>query len=91
METKQCKMCEYYIQHYGLGKKRLFRLHCGHCTLQRAKRKLPDAQACQNFIPGEADEEAFASKEYLSKELLKYVLEMELLPEIDDYTKQGNP
>ena len=52
---------------------------------------MPDAQACQNFIPGEADEEAFASKEYLSKELLKYVLEMELLPEIDDYTKQGNP
>ena len=24
METKQCKMCEYYIQHYGLGKKDCF-------------------------------------------------------------------
>ena len=90
METNRCKMCANYIQHYGLGKNRLFRIHCGHCTLGTAKRKLPDAPACQNFTPGEADEDAFATREYLSKKLLQYVLEMELLPEIVDYPKKRN-
>lgn len=50
----------------------------------RAKQKLPDAKACENFIPGSAQENAFASKEYLSKELLQYMLSLELLPEIED-------
>ena len=84
METKSCKMCTHYIQHYGLGKNKLFRIHCGHCTFGKAKRKLPDAPACQNFTPGEPDEEAFANKEFLTKALLKRVLEMELLPQIDE-------
>ena len=84
METKQCKMCQYYIQHYGLKAGRLFRIHCGHCVVGRAKRKLPDAQTCLLFIQGKADEEDFVNKDYLSKELLKYILEMELLPQIED-------
>ena len=84
METKQCKMCQYYIQHYGLGNGKLFRVYCGHCVRGGAKRKKPDSHACEYFAPGEADEKAFATKEYLSKKLLQYVLEMELLPQIEE-------
>ena len=84
MQTRQCKDCQYYIQHYGLGKDRLYQLHCGHCTWDRVKRKQPDAQGCENFAPGTPDADAFATKEYLSKELLHYVLQLELLPDIEE-------
>ncbi len=84
MVERQCRECQHYLQHYTLDKRKIFRVHCGHCTLDRPKRKLPDAKACNNFIPGTAQEDAFASKEYLSKELLQYVLSLELLPEIED-------
>ena len=39
---------------------------------------------CENYIYSPGYENAFASKEYLSKELLRYVLSLELLPEIED-------
>lgn len=86
METKQCKMCAHFFQHYGMGEKRLFRLYCGHCKQGRIKHKKPDAPACTFFIRGERNEDAYASKEYLTKKLLEYVLEMELLPPIDEKT-----
>lgn len=84
MDEKKCKNCQHYMQHLALNKRRLFRVYCGHCTIRKHKRKHPDAKACENYIPGASPEEAFASKEYLSKELLQYVLSLELLPEIDE-------
>ena len=36
-----------------------------------------------HYIAGSAPEEAFATKEYLSKELLQYILSLDLLPEIE--------
>ena len=84
MNENQCKSCQHYLQHYTLDKRRIFRVYCGHCTLGKPKRKLPDAKACNDFIPGTAQEDDFVSKEYLSKELLKYVLSLELLPEVED-------
>jgi hypothetical protein len=84
MNEQQCKTCQYYLQHYTLDKRKIFRVYCGHCTFQRARRKRPDAKACENYIPGTAREEAFVTKEYLSRELLAYMLELELLPEIGD-------
>lgn len=84
MIERQCKECQYYLQHYTLDKRKIFRVYCGHCTLDRPKQKLPDAKACNDFIPGAAQENAFASKEYLSKELLQYVLSLEQLPEVKD-------
>ena len=84
MINHHCKECLYYLQHYTLNKRKIFSVHCGHCTLDRAKRKKPDARACANFVPGPCDQDAFATKEFLSKELLKYVLSLELLPEIED-------
>ena len=84
MSENQCKSCQYYLQHYTLGKRKIFRVYCGHCTFKRARRKLPDAKACENYIPRPAQEDAFVSKEYLSKELLEYMLSLELLPEVEE-------
>ena len=82
MQENQCKDCENYLQHYALNKRKLYRVYCGHCTCFPAKRKRPDAAACELFHPGTPDTDAFASKEYLSKELLQYLLQLELLPPI---------
>lgn len=76
--------CQHYLQHFALNKRRIFRVNCGHCTFGRPKRKLPDTNACENYICGPVPEDAFASKEYLSKELLQYVLSLDLLPEIEE-------
>ena len=84
MDDKQCQKCKYYLRHYTLDKRKIFRVYCGHCTYPRPRTKKPDAKACENFIPGTASEDAFASKEYLSKELLQYLLNLEMLPEIED-------
>lgn len=84
MDENQCKNCQHFVQHLALNKRRLFRVHCGHCTFGKAKRKQPDSKGCENYIPGSSPEEAFATKEYLSKELLQYMLQLELLPEIEE-------
>lgn len=84
MAGKECSNCRYFLQHYTLDKRKIFRVHCGHCTMDsRARRKQPSSKACVKYIPGPPPEDAFASKEYLSKALLHYVLNLELLPEIE--------
>lgn len=85
MSQEKCSACRYFLQHYGLRGKHLFRLCCGHCTFSKFKQKRPCAKACENFAPGN-DLDAFVTKEYLSKELLQYVLHLPLLPEIEEYT-----
>ena len=82
MKTSGCSNCAHYQQHYTLDKPHLFRVYCGHCTFPKAKRKLPDSNVCEHFVPADSDENAFATKEYLSKELLQYLLSLEILPEI---------
>ena len=82
MEQATCESCVHFHQHYALDQKHIFRVYCGHCVLAKAARKRPDTKACENYKPGEPDEAAFASKEYLSKELLQYMMKLELLPEI---------
>jgi len=82
MQTKQCKNCTHFWQHYALSNRRIFRVYCGHCTFTKPKRKRPDHAACEHFEPAPSDEAAFVNKEYLSKELLQYLLQLELLPPI---------
>ncbi len=84
MEEQRCADCHYYLQHYTLDNKRIFRVFCGHCTLYPAKRKRPDTKSCEHFVPGSPQKDAFATKEYLSKELLQYLLHLELLPTIEE-------
>lgn len=84
MRQKTCNTCLYYLQHYALDQRKIFRVYCGHCTYQRPKRKRPDTKACENYTLAEPDENAFASKEYLSKALLEYMFNLDILPEIYD-------
>ena len=84
MNNQCCANCHYYLQHYTIDTRKIFRVYCGHCTFSQPKRKKPDAKVCENFTPGTAQEDAFVSKEYLSKELLQYLLTLELLPQIQD-------
>ena len=82
MKTNSCNTCAYYLQHYTLNQKDIFKVDCGHCTYGRPKRKRPDAKICDHFSPRAEGEEPFVRKEYLSKALLDYVLKLDLLPEI---------
>jgi len=84
LSEKSCYNCQYFLQHFTLTKSKLIRVYCGHCTFGQVRRKKPDAKACENYLPGSPPENTFATKEYLSRELLQYVLKLELLPEIDE-------
>lgn len=84
MKERICKNCKHFRQHYGLDERRLFRVYCGHCVLSRMKKKRPDTPGCEHFEQGSEPSDAFVTKAYLSRELLRYVLNMELLPEIGD-------
>lgn len=83
MSENQCKNCQFFLQHFTLDRRKIFRVYCGHCTFSCPKHKRPDAKACKNFIPDLPQENAFVSKEYLSKELLQYMISLELIPEIE--------
>ena len=82
MDKKYCGSCEYFHQHYILNGRGIVRVYCGHCTYQRIRTRRPDRDACDHYVPAPPDEDAFATREYLSKELLRYVLKLEPLPEI---------
>lgn len=88
MKGQQCRCCKHYLQHYVITAGRLMAVYCGHCTLRSAKRKKPDVPACSEFLLGNNPTEMFATKEYLTKELLQHILKMELLPEITMSDKQ---
>ena len=79
-----CKTCTYFYQHYTFAEKKIVRVFCGHCVFQKPKNKRPSSKACQHYVQAESREQAFVSKEYLSKALLDYLLNLELLPEICD-------
>ena len=84
MDNPCCNTCVYYRQHYTFDQRKIFRVYCGHCTYQMAKRKRPDSKICEHYLRSEATESSFATKEYLSKALLEYMLKLELLPPIYD-------
>ena len=83
MEDNICKNCEYFRQHYSLDSKKIFRVFCGHCVFGRPKTKRP-FNSCENFILKVSKEDAFVSKEYLSKELLRYMMDLELFPGVEE-------
>lgn len=84
MDRTTCNSCAYYCRHYVFNQRKIFRVNCGHCTYSKPKTKRPAAKICENYTLSDPDEKAFATKEYLSKVLLEYVLKLELLPEIHD-------
>lgn len=84
MNQNTCNTCTHYRQHYTFDQRKIFRVYCGHCTYQKVKTKRPDSKACENYMHSDPSEKTFVTKEYLSKALLEYMLELELLPEIQD-------
>ncbi len=84
MNQITCNSCLYLKQHSVFDQRMILRVYCGHCTYSRAKTKRPDSKVCENYVYTSPDEDAFASKEYLSKKLLEYILNLELLPVIHD-------
>ena len=84
MDEKICQNCKHFYQHYTLDEKKILRVYCGHCGFRKVIRKRPDTCACEYFAQVESKEKAFVSKEYLSKELLRHLLQMDLLPEIGE-------
>ena len=84
MNQISCNSCQYYKQHYVLDQRMILRVHCGHGTFSRIKTKKPDSKTCEHYVHTAPDEDAFATKEYLSKKLLEYILKLELLPTIHD-------
>ena len=84
MEKTTCGTCAYFHQHYGISEGKIFRLHCGHCAYPRMRNKRPTANACEHYVFAQPDEDTFVSKQYLTKELLQHLLNMELLPPIED-------
>ena len=89
MENKYCKNCAKFHQHYSLDDKKLFQVFCRHCTAaHRTRKRQPDTPACDHFVPAPPSETPFVTKEYLSKALLEYMLQLELLPQIPDTPEQ---
>ena len=84
MENQTCQNCKHFCQHYGLDERGFFRVHCGHCTHCRIKTKKPHQKACPEFVQTENKEAEFVSKRYLSKTLLDWIRQLELLPEIQE-------
>lgn len=84
MDNIFCNTCAHYRQHYTFDHHKIFRVYCGHCTYQKVKTKRPDSKACDDYLLSESAEKSFATREYLSKTLLEYMLRLELLPEIYD-------
>ena len=84
MDPATCGSCAHYRQHYAFDRRKIFRVYCGHCTCLKAKMKRPDSKICGDYIQAEPDEKAFVTREYLSKALLNYMMDLELLPEIHE-------
>ncbi len=77
-----CRNCKHYRQHYAFDQRKLFQVYCGHCTYNRPKGKRPDSEICEHYEHSDSNENAFVTKEYLSKALLEYMLKLDLLPKI---------
>ena len=83
-----CSDCKRFVQHYTFCNGKIMRVYCGHCGYPRTKIRKPDCKACGHYEQGIKDEENFANKEYLTKRLFEYVLNLELIPQIEDYKIQ---
>lgn len=84
MDSTTCQTCEHFRQHYTLNEGKFTRVFCGHCTFSGSRTRKPFHKACEHYEFAPPDSDDFATKKYLTKELLQYVLHLELLPEIDD-------
>ena len=84
MNEPTCKTCIHYHQHYIVDDQRCVAIKCGHCVYPRLKHREPQNPACAHYEaqttpPPLPDREAVTN--FLTTELLKYVLSLKLPPE----------
>ncbi len=91
MNNETCATCLHFCQHYILTEGRIMRVFCGHCIFPNVKSKRPFTKACENYIYAPPDEDAFADKNYLTKEMIRHLFEMEFLPSIEDASEEAIP
>jgi len=84
MKNLTCGDCKYFRQHYIFNGERLSRVHCGHCVHPRLKHRTPSTPSCPNFEQRMVGVEQFITKDFITKELLEYVLSLDLPPEITE-------
>ena len=82
MNNETCKTCVHFRQHYILTEGRLMQVYFGHCTFSAPQVKRISNKACENYIYAPPDEDSFADKKYLTKEIIRRLFEMEFLPPI---------
>ena len=87
MTKEICQTCTHFHQHYSLKTGKVVRVFYGHCTFASAKPVRPFKNACPNYVYGPPDEDTFVTKKYLTKELLHHFLQLELLPQIEDFSE----
>lgn len=82
MEKPVCKDCQHFIQHYGNKDGRFFQLNCGHCKIRKKRQNRPSDHICKLFSPGIPDLMEPVTKEYLTKDILDYILRLDLLSDL---------
>ena len=87
MSEKICKYCKHFHQHYGLKDGVFSQVHCGHCVFPQVKHRRPSGKICAHFTPGLPDEEIYATKKFLTKEMIRRLFELEFFPLAKDVTE----
>lgn len=80
-----CGNCAHYRQHYILSKACCEGVNCGHCVYPRLKHRKPNDKVCTNYQyrnnpPGLPNRQQVI--QFLTKEMLQYILSIDLPPEI---------
>lgn len=50
MESKFCRECEFFIQHYVKLRNKYVEAGCGHCINGRFKTCAPQRKSCEHFL-----------------------------------------
>lgn len=81
MTEKTCQSCHHFIQHYGIFDGIVRKIYCGHCTHPKHQSKRPDRKACADYAADPSQTGTLVTKRFLTKELLTYVLNLDLWPD----------
>ena len=87
MEERICKQCKHFRQHFVLDSQVCVAINCGHCVYPQIKHRQAKRKACEYFAEREVPlnyPDRAEVLHFLTTELLRYVLTLELPPEIVD-------
>lgn len=87
MEETYCKYCIHFRQHYIIDEQSCSPVDCGHCTTPRLKKRTPDATGCSHFVRRTCPE-SLPNRDrvihFLTEEMLRYIMSLELPPDISE-------